>query len=534
MTAALLENAPRLGQTEARLFTPPMKAHFNPLIEFGIAPEHSWGYQCIDFCENVLKWELLPWQKWLYVRALEKDSSGFGFRFNTLCILIARQNGKTKWLKGLTLWRLYQHKTGVHIPGRPPAAKLALIAMQGLDYAESLLDDVEEDIRNCKALRREFARHWRVNGKHRLSFKGRRSWRATTANRKGGRSFSVDLADLDELREHSNWKAFDAITPTTIARPNGQVCCTSNAGDATSIVLRSMRDGAMKKISTGDTELAQVGFFEWSVPMDKDPRNPQWWYMANPAMGHPQTGMTLEKLLGRLEAMEFTNMSGFQTEHLCQWVDALDPGIMPADHWFDTLDPKSRRAPGADVYACADINYGRSKAYVGIAARRADGKLHTEVVFATRDIDDLLPWLEERKTRFKGVAMQLRGAPISNYVEKAKELGIPVLEWGGADLPEGHSTYYDGICKHRIFHRPAPVLDRSAAATIARNLGEHFVFDRRHSPVDASPLLTMAGATWAEDHGPPELEKEPTIYAWPDEDKIAEWEREAAQKGRLP
>lgn len=530
MTAPVLDDCRRLGSTEARIFTPPTEAHFSPLHEFGIAPEHTWGYNCIDFCENVLNWDLLPWQKWLYVRALEKDAGGLGFRFDTLCILIARQNGKTMWLKGLTLWRLYLSKNGMSRPGQPPAARLALIAMQGLDYAESLLDDVEEDIRLSRTLKREFTRHWKVNGKHRLVFKGRRSFRATTANAKGGRSFSVDLANLDELRMQHNWKAFDAIAPTTRARPNGQVCCTSNAGEAASVVLRSMRDGAVRRISTGTTQHTKVGLFEWSVSNDVDPKNPAYWYQANPAMGYPQTGMTLEGLLGALEAMEFTNMSGFKTEHLCQWVDALDPGIIPAESWYDTFDPASCRASASTpVYACVDINYGRSRAYVAIAARRADGKLHVEVIFATRIIDDLWPWLEERKKRFAAVAYQVRGAPISNYGQKMKDMGLPVLEWGGSDLPQGCATFYDGIVRDVIKHRPAPVLDRAAAATVAKTMGDSWVLDRRNSPVDAAPLVACAGATWAENHGPPEPEPVPTLYAW-DPEKIAAWEKEANDK----
>ena len=72
-----------------------------------LTPETSWGFECVEFLENVLGWTLLPWQKWLYIHALEKDVAGTGFRFQTIVLLIARQNGKTQWLKGLGLWKLY-------------------------------------------------------------------------------------------------------------------------------------------------------------------------------------------------------------------------------------------------------------------------------------------------------------------------------------------------------------------------------------------------------------------------------------------
>jgi hypothetical protein len=49
---------------------------------------------------------------------------------------------------------------------------------------------------------------------------------------------------LDELREHSSWDAWAAISKTTMARLFAQVWAVSNAGDASSIVLRFLRNMA--------------------------------------------------------------------------------------------------------------------------------------------------------------------------------------------------------------------------------------------------------------------------------------------------
>jgi hypothetical protein len=535
---AVLDEAPpeRFGATAARVFTPPLEHHIDP--ETGdLDPQYSWGPDCIDFLENVLHWELLPYQRWLYIHALEKGVAGQGFRFQTLVVLIARQNGKTKWLKGLTLWRLYLNKKGVATPFRP-AAQLALIAMQGLDFAEKMLADVNDDIKKCPPLRKEWQRHWTANGKHRIQLRGRREWRATTANRKGGRSFSVDHVNLDELREHHNWLAWNAIVPTSITRSFSLVCCFSNAGDNTSIVLRSLRDSAVKRISTGTTVKARTFYAEWSVPMDVDPKNAHYWYLANPAMGH-LSGLQIEDLEGALENMEFTNMPGFQTEHLCQWVDALDPGIIPAEHWQETMDNKSEIPKGVPVYAAVDVNFQRSKAYVAVAGRRKDGHLHTEVVMAGRGTDWIIPWFLEnvpgtktpRKDSFVAVAVQARGAPASNLIKGMVEAGITVAEWGGPDLYQGCGSFFDKIVRHTVFHRPAATLDRAAAATTAKTIADAWVFDRRNSPVDAAPLIACAAAAWAEEMGPPETDPVPETHSW-DVNEIASWEAQA-RKGEL-
>lgn len=75
------------GKTEPRIWTPPLRK---------LTRETSLGFAFCDFCE-VLGVELLPWQKWLAVHALETvdEGAGWRFRFRYVLILISRQNGKT-------------------------------------------------------------------------------------------------------------------------------------------------------------------------------------------------------------------------------------------------------------------------------------------------------------------------------------------------------------------------------------------------------------------------------------------------------
>jgi len=517
-----------LGSTVPRLFTPPLPENADPSAEFGLKLSGSWGYDCIDFLESVCGWHLLPYQKWLYVHALEKGDGGSGFRFGTLCILIARQNGKTKWLKGLGLWRLFVSRYG-RADETCPGARLALIAAQNLDYAESTLRDVVEEIRDNPLLVRELINHKVTNGKHRAILTNRRHWRAATASRKGGRSLSVDIAMLDELREHTTWDAWNAIVPTTTVRRYSQVVCTSNAGDQRSEVLRALRDSAMRRVLVGDTADTKTGLFEWSVPMDVDPRDPEYWHLANPAMGR-LNDFSIDDLRGYLEAMEYRNLPGFQTEHLCQWVDAIEPGVLPAEHWAETTDSGSRRAADAPVFAALDVNYERSRSYVAIAARRPDGNLHIEVVQAARGTDWVVEWFRLRKDKFAGVTVQKTGAPASGMIEELEAAGIKVSPWGpGQEVAAGCASFFDLVVQHGVYHRPAPVLDRAAASGIARNVNEAWVFDRRNSPVDVSPLIACVGATWLASQKP---RSAPEVHLWPDEDVIAQWEQEGLRAWR--
>lgn len=504
-SASAVVDTPK-GCTTPRLFTPPLRE---------LTPDTSWGFECIDFLENMLGWVLRPWQRWLYIHALEKDESGTGFRFDTIIVLIARQNGKTLWLIGLALWRLYIDN-----------AHLAIVAAQKLEYAEETLAEADAVIEGHPLLKAEWLKFSQTNGKHRIILKPikrqphetddeyhrrrnrRRQWRAATASRRGGRSLSADLAMLDELREHQSWDAWDAIVPTTQAIARSLVIAASNAGDATSVVLRTVRDNAIERITAGRTQDTRTFLGEWSVPDGVDHRDETYWPMANPSMGYG--GSTIERLRGRLEN---ATEAGFRTENLCQWVDTIDPGIIPPDDWQATMDAESRRADGATVYAAVDVNFSRSRSYIAIAARREDGRLHVEVVEAKDGTDWVIPWFTDRLVKFEAVAVQARGAPASSLVEGLKNAGVPVVEWGGADLSRGCGQFFDGLLHRMIMHRPQPALDAGASTARAKPIGDAWAFDRKNSPNDVAPVVACAAAAWAE--GRPD---EKFVSAYEDED----------------
>ena len=517
-----------VGSVTPRVFTPPIGGRTGP--DGWLARQWTWGYDCIEFLERCLGWRLLPWQRWLYVHALEKDFDRSGFRFKFLLVLIARQNGKSRWLKGLALWRLFADEFGRSTPDCP-GARLAVLACQNLPYAETMLKEVAADIRRSRRLVGEFRRHRLDNGSNRIELTNERQWRVVAANRRAGRGWAVDLVLLDELREHQNFDAWEAIVATTTARPYPQIVCCSNAGDKKSVVLSTLSEGARRRIQTGDTDDSEVGLFEWSVPIDEDPRDEGLWYLANPAMGNP--GMFgLSDLRGYLEAQQYRNLPGFQTEHLCQRVDALEPGIMPVEHWTATLDADSCRAAGAQVFVGVDVNYSRGSSYVAVAAAREDGGTHVEVVASGAGTDWVIDWLAapQRKGLFAGIAVQRTGAPVSGMIPEMMAAGLTVTPLpAGLELQAACGLLYDGICEHTIFHRPAPLLDRAAASGVARAAGDAWVFDRRNSPVDVAPLVAVAAAVWLANYTPDV--KDPVCHVWPDETVLQGWEQQTVRAG---
>ena len=497
-----LEGCP-IGAEVPRVFTPPLRR---------LTPTTSKGFECIAFLEETLGWALTPYQRWLYIHALElRPGSTDLYRFDTLLIVIARQNGKTKWLQGLTLWRIFRDR-----------ARLCLTSAQILDYAEGNLRAGVLEIKKHRNLMKDWVKYYETNGKHRLLLSDNREWRAIASNRRGGRSLSADLAVLDELREHQNHDAWNAITPTTTAIPRSMVVAVSNAGDATSVVLNGLQDKATQRIKSGQTEGSKVFLAEYSVDPDADPYDRTQWPQANPALGWL---FDTDKLEGFLESQP--TIEGFKTEHLCMRVESLEPGCLNFEAWKAGFNKKSRPAAGADLHWAIDVSWNRRMTYIGLVGTTAQGNIHAEIIEARAGTAWVRDWcktrMEDPNSSFEGrFAMQSRGAPGSALCEELAAERVDaddpdsdplfdVVKWEGPALAQSAGTLAEYIDEMVYTHLAQPVLDESIRTVQNKVAGDSWYLDRRKTVGDAAPAIAICAATWLA--GQPREQQRESAYA---------------------
>ena len=527
----MLINGKRFGNTEPRIFTPPL----HPLEPRSPETERwTLGYDVCDFARDVLQMPTLPWQEWFFVHALELREDG-SFRFKTILLLVARQNGKSTISLILGLFALYILRWST-----------VLGVAQDLDTAEEILDlatelavatEEDEDGEDHPLrpwLKDQVAKVVAINGKRALQLKGRRRWKVKAASRGAGRGFSGDLILFDELREQRNWLAWGAVTKSTMARPHALIFALSNAGDILSAVLKHLRRIAHLALGDPDGigELSALERFaleteapdgvedddddtlfiaEWSAAPTREKLDRDGWCEANPSLGYIIEERTIAG------AARTDPEWVFRTEVLCQWPDGAIESPYPPGTWdAGTNEPVDGPigpvlAPEdvltGPLVACFDVSHDQSKTHVAVAGFRADGRPQVEL----RASRVSTHWVEEYlsdpqvRARVSCVTAQVRGSNASSVLQQlkdSKDFTLPIVDWGGQDLLNAYTDAFGYITRGELAHNPQPALDAAAAMSATRELGGVSVIDRRGSPCDASPLIAVIGALWLLYHQP--------------------------------
>lgn len=449
----------------------------------------------------------MAWQKWLLIHALELNPDGT-YRFKTVVLLVARQNGKSTLMQVLSLWRMYAE-----------GAPLVIGTAQSLDIAEEQWAGAVEVAEGIPELAELIEHVDRTNGKKALRLETGERYKVAAASRRGGRGLSGDLVLLDELREHQNWQAWGAVTKTTMARPHAQIWAASNAGDIASVVLRHLRslahralgwpDGKDGMAELVDTEEAQgaddsLGIFEWSAAPGRGIWDRDGWAEANPALG-----VTIEER--SIAAAASTDPEWvFRTEVLCQFVNMVGTGPFPTGSWAASLDRKEDRANrnvkrDTSRPACygVDMSHDRTMVYIAIAFWDTEDRVRVEIAAQRSGPDWVIPWLKSsaRKVKPENLALQRRGAPISSMWDEFEKHFDP-HPWEGSELAGWHGTFYDLLRSAvaddgavvKMTHGEQAPLDIAATSAAIKALQDGWVVDRKASPADPAPLLAAIAA----------------------------------------
>lgn len=424
---------------------------------------------------------LMPWQRHVANRALTIDAAG-RWVHRTAGVVVARQNGKTHLLRlrilaGLYLWD----------------ERLIVATAQNREIALETFRAVVDAIESTPWLAAEVATIRRANGQEAVELTNGARYRIVAPTAAGARGLaSVDLAVIDEAREHRTDSAYASLVYTTQASRNPQLWLTSNAGDAGSVVLNRLRQQALRAIAVPGSD-PTVGYWEWSAPDGCALEDRDAWRAANPALGHTITGDTLAARI-RSDPPQVV-----RTELLCQWVDTMD-SPWPPNTWADCTTDGLELQAEADTVLAVDVSPDRRSAALVAVQATEDGDQLTAVLVDTWSaegaVDDLAI-----ATDVAAVAEQLEarlvaydrwtGSAIAQRLERA---GVAVADVSGPRFAQACDQLLSAMVTGRLRHPgQAELTDHvlAAARKPAADGGWRIVRARSGGPIPAAVALAM-------------------------------------------
>jgi len=406
----------------------------SPRVETPPPDGPSRGHDLIDLAE-VLGQPLLPWQRHVALAAHHVDDDG-AWSSRTVSVVVARQSGKTHLLRlrilaGLLLWgeRL--------VVATAQSREVALETFRGVvDLAESTPD-----------VSRLIKRVARTNGKEELELKNGSRYRIVAPTSGGARGLTADCAIIDELREHHDWSVWAAIS-YTLQTTGGQLWVASNAGDATSVVLNSVREQAVGAITGGDR--GPLYYAEWSAGPQRDLDDRDGWAEANPALGHL---IPVEALAARRKT---DPAPIFETEALCRWVDVL-ASPWPPNSWLDCHDPTLELAADAPTFLGIDVTPDRRHAALVAVQQLEEGRLGVHLLEtweADGAVDDLAIAQAvapiARKVRARSIAFDRYTA--GAIASRLASAGLPVGDCSSSAFYQACDETLSAMVAKRLVH----------------------------------------------------------------------------------
>ncbi|WP_219825742.1 hypothetical protein [Nonomuraea typhae] len=414
-----------------------------------------------------------PWQARALDLALGERADGTWAAFE-VGLIVGRQNGKGSVLEAREL-------AGLFLFGE----RLLLHSAHEFKTSGEAFLRVKALIDNTDDLRRRVARMRTSHGEEGIELIGGQRLRFVARSTGSGRGFSGDTVILDEAYALTA-PMMAALLPTLSAKPNPQVWYASSAPLRTSEVLK-------KIVARGREGSPRMAYLEWSAPQSAALDDREAWAQANPALGIRISSEFVEAERVALEEEEFAR------ERLGIGADDQSGMVIDLGAWAALADPASQMAD--PVAFCMDMTPERSVGSIAAAGRRADGRLHVEVVEHRPGTAWMVARLQELRERWKPCAVVIDPAgPAGSLIAEVEASGVEVVKPSAREHAQACGQLYDAVMPSQgeptLRHLGQLPLNTALAGARKRDLGDAWAWARKGVSVDISPLVAVTLAAW--------------------------------------
>lgn len=432
-------------------------------------------------CRTKLGLTFDPWQDQAGRAALAKRADGkFAAMVDGVGLSVCRQAGKTHWLTGLAFGMCIE-RPGLLVVWSAHHARThgeTFLAMAAFAERQRVAPYVEQVFRG--------------SGDEEIRFRNGSRILFGARERGFGRGIpGVDVIVADEAQIMTE-RAVDAMTATMNVSDVGLAFYvgTPPRPDDPSEAFTRMRSEAW-----GGT-LKDGVWIEFGADPDADPSHPDTWARANPSYPHRTPAESILRLQRKLSPESFLR------EGLGIW-DSTSAGVITSDMWRPLVDPQSTIV-GPLAFGL-QVNMARTRAAIGVAGRRADGKIHVGVVPPIRGKDSDYPgtsWVRARvkeiDTSWSPCAVVVDGkSSAASLIPGFDEDGVETVETNAFDMANACGLIYDAIRDDELRHRDAWPLTRSMLSAKTRELANAWAWERRKDKTsDITQTVAVTLAVW--------------------------------------
>jgi phage terminase large subunit-like protein len=451
----------------------------------------STGAEAIELVERA-GLVLDPWQRFILANALNERADG---RWAALevGVVVPRQNGKGALLEARSL-------VGLFLLGERLITHSAHLFDTSMEAFHRLLALIE----GAPDLDRLVKRVTRSHGDEGIEIRGGRRIRFRTRTKGGGRGFSGDCLILDEAMFLPE-ATVGALWPTLTARENPQVWYAGSAVDQNvhdhGMALARLR---RRGIEGGEEALA---YFEHSADADLDTvhavaGDERTWAQANPGLG---IRLRADVIAAEQRAMDPRT---FATERLGvgDWPSGrpADDDLITLAAWEACEDDASQLV--GPVCVAFDVTPDRSRAAIGVAGTRDDGRAHVEVIDHRRGTGWVAQRLAELQDRHDvaGIWCDER-SPAAALLKGMRERRMIVTAVSTTEYAQACGQLVDAVNEDGLRHLGTPELKAAVLGATRRPLGDAWAWSRKSSAVDICPLVACTLALRGVGEQPPSV-----------------------------